>query len=206
MKWIPVALVFVVACAKPHDELPYYLTPELTPQFVTRDVAADAHRIGTFELTRADGKRIDQSALDGKVSIVHFFFTECSGVCPKTQPNIAWLLTQIPGNESLQVLSHSVKPEADSLSALTKYASMHHITDARWNLLTGSRSEIEHVAGDYYYANLNDGRSYGVSDLAHTETLYLIDQHRMIRGIYNGTLRLDVERLRDDARQLLSGD
>jgi protein SCO1/2 len=63
--------------------------------------------------------------------------------------------------------------------------------------------EIEKVASQYYYANLNDGRSYGVTDLAHTETLYLVDGDRRIRGVYNGTLRLDVERLRDDAATLL---
>lgn len=203
MKKALLGLAFVAACAKPHDDLPYYLTPELTPQFVSRDVAMSEHRVGMFALVRSDGRVADQTVLDGKVSVVHFFFTECNGVCPKTQPNLAWMLSQI-SDPDVQILSQSVKAEADSPAVLREYAAMHHMTDPRWMLLTGPRSEIEHVARDYYYANLNDGRSYGVGDLAHTETLYLIDQHRMIRGIYNGTLRLDVERLRDDARQLLS--
>lgn len=205
MKQLIVALVLLTACDRAQDELPYYLTPELTPQFVSREVASssDAHRVGTFELTSNTGARINGTKLDGKVSIIHFFFTECSGVCPKTQPNLAWLLKQIPAQPELQILSHSVQPEADSVAALRAYASEHRIADPRWILLTGSRPEIERVAEHYYYANLNDGRSYGVSDLAHTETLYLIDQNRMIRGVYNGTLRLDVERLRDDALRLI---
>jgi protein SCO1/2 len=205
MKKILLVAALVAACAKPREELPYYLTPELTPQWVSGEVAQSSglHRIGAFTFTRSDGKRIDQSLLDGKVSVIHFFFTECNGVCPKTQPNLAWMLSQFPASDRVQVVSQSVKPEADSLAALTKYAATHHITDPRWMLLTGHRSEIQRVAKDYYYANLNDGRSYGVNDLAHTETLYLIDQRRMIRGIYNGTLRLDVERLRDDAMALI---
>ena len=205
MRRIVLSLAILGACAKPHDGLPYYLTPELTPQWVSNETAAASHRIGTFALTARDGKRIDQSSLDGKVSVVHFFFTECNGVCPKTQPNLAWMLSQLGANDRIQILSQSVKPEADSIAALNEYAAMHRITDPRWLLITGRRTEIARVASEYYYANLNDGRSYGVNDLAHTETLYLVDQNRMIRGIYNGTLRLDVERLRDDAARLLKG-
>ena len=85
-----------------------------------------------------------------------------------------------------------------SAAALREYAHEHRITDKRWVLLSGDRREIEKVAERYYYANLNDGRSYGVNDLAHTETLYLVDGDRVIRGVYNGTLRLDVERMRED--------
>jgi protein SCO1 len=198
-------LIFIAACERTGGELPYYLTPELTPEFVSRDIAAnpDVHRVGEFSLVRSDESVLTESALDEKVSVVHFFFTECSGVCPKTQPNLAWLLKQLPNENEIQILSHSVKPSDDSVAALRHYAAHHHITDTRWILLTGAMPEIEKVAGQYYYANLNDGRSYGVTDLAHTETLYLVDGDRRIRGVYNGTLRLDVERLRDDAARLL---
>jgi protein SCO1 len=197
--------VVLAGCGRVGDDLPYYITPELTPQFLSGDVAEspDIHRVGHFALVRSDGLQVDQLALDGKVSIVHFFFTECNGVCPKTQPNLAWLLKQFPGERRIQILSHSVKPSADSVRALEAYAAMHRITDTRWILLTGAMPEIEKVARQYYYANLNDGRSYGVTDLAHTETLYLVDGERRIRGVYNGTLRLDVERLREDAAKLI---
>jgi protein SCO1/2 len=42
-------------------------------------------------------------------------------------------------------------------------------------------------------------------DLPHTETVYLVDSKRHIRGVYNGTLRLDMEQLRDDIRLLAKG-
>jgi protein SCO1 len=186
-------------CRQERGGLPFYVSRELTPEWVR---SGEAHRIGDFKLTTNNGSVLNASALDNKISVVHFFFTECNGVCPKTQPNLAWLLVQFPSERRLQILSHSVKPERDSVAALQSYAAEHRITDPRWLLLTGSTAEIEKLAVESYYANLDDGRSYGVNDLAHTETVYLIDSGRHIRGVYNGTLRLDVEQLRDDIRLL----
>jgi protein SCO1/2 len=62
---------------------------------------------------------------------------------------------------------------------------------------------MERLAKDSYFANLNDGRSYGVSDLVHTETIFLVDPHGRIRGVYNGTLELDMDRLVEDIRVLM---
>ena len=52
--------------------------------------------------------------------------------------------------------------------------------------------------------NLTDGRSYGTTDLEHTETLTLLDQQGRLRGVYNGTLQLNIDRLAEDARLLLT--
>ncbi|HET7230507.1 MAG TPA: hypothetical protein VFJ16_10930 [Longimicrobium sp.] len=38
--------------------------------------------------------------------------------------------------------------------------------------------------------------------LVHTETLVLVDQHRRVRGLYDGTLKYDVVQRIDDIRTL----
>ena len=40
-------------------------------------------------------------------------------------------------------------------------------------------------------------------DFLHTENLVLIDQHRRIRGVYNGTLSLETKRLIEDIKLIL---
>jgi len=90
-----------------------------------------------------------------------------------------------------------------SFAALQTYASLHHIKDARWHLLTGPRADIERLARDSYFVNLNDGTSYGVSNLAHTETLVLVDGQGRLRGMYTGSLPLDIARLSEDIRSVL---
>ena len=161
------------------------------------------HRIADFRLTNQRREIVGGRSLVGKISISHFFFTQCAGVCPKTQPNLARVLRKVPDESRVQILSHSVKPEEDSVAQLAAYAAEHHVTDRRWNFLTGSRGEMERLAKDSYFANLNDGRSYGVDDLVHTETVFLVDPHGRIRGVYNGTLELDMDRLVEDVRVLM---
>jgi protein SCO1 len=206
---IPAAVLFLAGGCRPRQaDLPYYLTPELTPEWVTHEIATDpsTHRVGYFKLESQRGNDVTAASLEGKITVAHFFFTRCRGVCPRTQPHLSWLLRQFPSDPRLQILSHSVMAQADSIPQLLAYAREHHITDSRWLLLTGNPRDIETLATNSYFANLNDGRSYGIDDLAHTETVFLVDQDRHIRGVYNGTLQLEMERLRDDIRQLAELD
>lgn len=203
--WRIALLIAVVACESRESSLPYYVSEQLTPEWMSDDAVNDSsmHRIADFKLTNQRGEGVSSRTLRGRISIAHFFFTRCAGVCPKTQPNLARVLKKFPDDARVQVLSHSVKPEDDSVAQLVAYAAEHHVSDQRWNFLTGSRGEIERLAKDSYFANLNDGRSYGVSDLVHTETVFLVDPHGRIRGVYNGTLELDMNRLVEDIRVLM---
>jgi protein SCO1/2 len=198
-------LIAVVGCGSHDSTLPYYVSEQLTPEWMGDDAVNDStiHRIGDFRLINQRREVVTDRSLSGRITVAHFFFTRCAGVCPKTQPNLARVLSKFPGDARIQIFSHSVKPEEDSIAQLVAYAAEHHVLDRRWNFLTGSRSEIERLAKDLYFANLNDGRSYGVADLVHTETVFLVDPRGRIRGVYNGTLELDMDRLVEDIRVLM---
>jgi protein SCO1/2 len=199
------AVLLCAGCVGDPDGLPFYRTAALTPEWLAGpDRASPAvHRVSAFDLRNQHGAAVRDSILDGRVSIVHFFFATCGGVCPATRVNLAQLMRAVP-DADVRILSHSVQPERDSVAALAAYAELHGIRDPRWQLLTGTRSEVERLARESYFVNLSDGRSYGTEQLAHTETVVLVDRQRRIRGVYNGTLPLDVERLRDDIAMLVS--
>ncbi|MEP6765075.1 MAG: SCO family protein [Gemmatimonadaceae bacterium] len=198
--------VFAAACNDAHPNVPFYRTAALTPEWLGKRVTDNSsfHHVASFRLTDQDGKTITSQSLDHRVSIIHFFFTRCAGVCPTTHTNLARLLATMPNESRLQVLSHSVMPESDSVSALRMYASLHNMTDVRWRLLTGERSSIERLARESYFVNLSNGSSYGVKDLAHTETLVLIDSRGRLRGVYTGSLRLDIDKLGEDIKAVLA--
>lgn len=185
--------------------VPFYRSAELTPEWLTPSDAASVrtHRALPFVLTDQNDASITEASFAGRATVIHFFFTTCAGVCPTTQANLARMLASMPGEQRLQVLSHSVTPERDSVSALKIYATMHNIHDERWHLLTGARNTIETLARDSYFVNLRDGRSYGVNDLAHTETLVLVDSKGRLRGVYTGSLQLDIQRLAEDIQAVL---
>ncbi len=199
------ALLPTLACNSP-ESLPIYADADLTPTWVTLSAAGDPqlHHVRQFRFTNQRAENVTAQTMMGRITVVNFFYTRCQGVCPKTIPNLASVLGEFPGDKRIQIFSHSVTPEADSIGALSRFARERGITDSRWSLLTGSEESVARVAKESYFVNLRDGTSYGVKDLAHTETVLLIDQQRRIRGVYSGTLQLDIDRLTDDIKTLLS--
>jgi protein SCO1/2 len=196
--------VTVAATREPSSAVPYYRNASFVPEWLTASEAADSsvHRVEPFVMTDQRGARVTEHAFAGHVTIVQFFFTHCGDICPTTTANIARALRSL-GDASVQVLSYSVTPEADSVAVLREFAKRHGITDGRWHLLAGARSDVERLARGSYFVRLGDGTTYGVATIAHTESVLLLDGDRRIRGVYAGTLALDMARLVEDARALL---
>lgn len=184
--------------------LPYIRSAQLTPEWLTDAEAASPtmHHIGAFRMTDQHGQTITEQSLRGRITVAQFFFTKCGDLCPTTTTNLQRLLNAV-GDSALQVLSYSVTPTRDSVAELRDYAAMRGIRDPRWHLLTGGDSAVARLARDSYFVRLGDGATYGVTSIAHTETVVLIDEQGRIRGFYAGTLPLEMHRLQDDATTLL---
>ena len=72
-----------------------------------------------------------------------------------------------------------------------------------WHLLTGSQSAIYSLARQSYFAEEQIGFVKDSTEFLHTEHFILVDKQSHIRGIYNGTLPLETERLITDIQLLL---
>jgi protein SCO1/2 len=177
----------------------------MDPEWLSADEAnaGTMHRVGAFAMTDQSGRTITESALDGRVTLVQFFFTACGDICPTTTTNLADALREIGDDPRVQLLSISIAGERDSVGVLAEFAKARGITDARWRLLSAPRSEVERVARESYFLRLGDGKNYGVSSVEHTETVFLVDGERRIRGIYAGTLRLEVARMVEDLGEVV---
>jgi protein SCO1 len=101
------------------------------------------------------------------------------------------------------LLSHSVlPPSVDSVSVLKKYATSKGIVSSKWHLLTGNCDSIYSIAKRKYYAGDSIGFYGNQRDFLHTENFILVDKHRRIRGVYNGTIKFEMERIIEDIRTL----
>ena len=60
-------------------------------------------------------------------------------------------------------------PDFDSPERLEAWASAHGIAGDGWQLLTGSRDELERLAEEACFVNVGDGSAHGVASIAHTE-------------------------------------
>ncbi len=185
-------------------ELPYYAEATFTPRWKERgQVASDFHQIKAFTLTNQLGETITEKRLNGRVTVVDFFFTSCPGICPKMTSNMMMVQEAFVEAHEVQIFSHSVTPAYDSVAVLLEYAELKGIDHEKWHLLTGDRSIIYDLGRNQYFIEEDLGLEKDPDDFIHTENFVLVDQHRRIRGIYNGLNKTSVSQLIKDIRTLL---
>lgn len=200
------SVLFVLGCkTSEKDVLPYYNDPSFTPVFLNASDASKkiSHRIGNFAFTDQLGRPFDAELLNGKIHVANFFFTGCGSICPGMMQKLSAVQRAVM-SDNITFLSFSVTPWSDSVPRLKAYADLHNIDDQKWKLLTGKTSEIYHVARRFYFAEEALGFTKDSTNFLHTEHVLLIDRKRRIRGIYNGTIQLDMNQLITDIRLLQS--
>ncbi len=195
--------IIVVAIAGRESEerisaIPYFTVEDLTPVWMTDEGSASDSiaMIGEFNLLNQQGKALTADQLSGKISVVNFFLIQCPSLCPRLSAGMMRIQDSVM-NDDVQLLSISVTPELDTVEALAKYAEAFNAKSGTWFFLTGEKDEIYDLARDSFRADLDSNDTF-----LHTESFYLIDGNRKIRGIYNGTLPSDLVRLVEDLREL----
>ncbi|MEO6285415.1 MAG: SCO family protein [Dyadobacter sp.] len=166
-------------------------------------VKSPVHRIAEFSLIDQDNQLISNAMFDGKIYVANFFFTSCPSICPKMTTNLKFVADQFKNSPDIFFISHSVTPWIDSVARLNQFASRYKIRSSQWHLVTGRKEEINMLARRSYFAEEELGLTKDSAGFVHTEHCLLIDRERRIRGIYNGTLPLEMQRLAEDIRVLI---
>lgn len=184
--------------------LPFINKPDFTPEWIDgKDPAyKNIHTIPDFAFTNQEGETVTQKNVQGKIYVADFIFTRCGSICPTMTGNMALLQEKYKHDDDILLLSHSVTPEMDSVPVLKKYAYDKGIIPGKWHLLTGNEKDIYTLAKKQYFAGDTIGYYQTGNEFLHTENFILVDKHRRIRGVYNGTLALEMERLMDDIATL----
>ena len=189
--------------------LPYYNAPDFTPIFLSGSKRVEKtinHTIGKFMLTNQDGQAFSENNVKGKIQVANFFFTGCGSICPGMMSKLRKLNSESAKDKDIVFLSFSVTPWRDSVSRLREYANTNKIITPNWHLLTGPKADIYTLARRSYFAEEALGFTKDSTDFLHTEHVLLVDKTGRIRGIYNGTLDLDMEQLSKDIKVLKAED
>lgn len=155
------------------------------------------HTLSDFKLRDQDGNDVSFKNFEGKVFVANFFYTGCSGVCTLTNAYMDSLAKSYIKNKMVRFVSISVDPAHDSPAALKTYASHFRIPSSKWLFLTGDTSTIYPLARKGF---LVDALQTGPQDFVYSNKLILIDQHKRIRGYYNGTSLDDITKLNDEIK------
>jgi len=94
------------------------------------------------------------------------------------------------------LLSHTVMPWVDNVDKLKTYQIENNINSDKWHLVTGDKDALYNIARNGYFADEDFAKTKDESEFIHTENFILVDKEGYIRGVYNGTLGIDVERLK----------
>jgi len=213
-EWLKIGvliLVFVVGSTaayqilQPKPRLPIYNPSDLNPAVVDDDLerVGRGHRIGDFDLVDQWGNKADSSLLQGKIYVADFFFTTCPTICIDMGANFQRIQETYRDEDRFHLVSHTVMPEIDTVEVMHAYGERMGAIKGKWHLLTGEKRELYRMARREYFAVMEQGTSFDEHDFIHTENVILVDEKKRIRGFYDGTSDLDIDRLIGDIQILL---
>ncbi|MFT6747013.1 MAG: protein SCO1/2 [Glaciecola sp.] len=204
----PFLLILLLSCSTPESNkimygLPFFNSAEFTPEWITKvnKEYGNIHTISPFALLNQNGDTITNKNLNGHIYVADFFFTTCPGLCPRLGKSMKTLQDSLI-KEDVLLVSHTVMPSHDSVAVLKLYAESNEVVSGKWHLLTGEKEAIYKLARESYFADEDFIKTQQASDFIHTENFILIDQKGRIRGVYNGTLQLEMIRLLKHIRLL----
>jgi protein SCO1/2 len=191
---IPVILFFIVdslpKASMPHPLFYDSVTTKIKKGKRVTDTAWQ--HIPDFTLTNQMGKKIsfsDVSLSDsGKITVVDFFFTHCTTICPgmtmqmKKLQQIVQRGVRVGNNTAdyVQYMSISIDPETDSVPELKKWADRFSVDPINWWLLTGDKKTIYDLSLKYMNLTVQDPRID--TAFPHTDIFVLVDKHGVVRA------------------------
>lgn len=159
------------------------------------------HTVGHFSLTDQNRETVTDQTVNGKIYVADFFFATCQSICPQMSTQLIRVQDAFKSDNDFMILSHTVNPAHDSVEVLSAYAGKYSAIKGKWHFLTGSKKTIYDLAKNDYLVNAleEDGTPEG---FLHSELFLLIDKAKRIRGMYDGTDSVQVNKLISDIKLL----
>lgn len=159
------------------------------------------HTVGDFEFKNQFGEIVSNKTTANKIYVADFFFATCQSICPEMSTNLILVQKAFEKDDSVLILSHSVNPRHDTVEVLFNYGKTYGAIKNKWHFLTGNKKQIYELAKMSYLVNAleDDGSAEG---FLHSELLLLIDKKGRIRGMFDGTDKVEVNKLIEAIRLL----
>lgn len=159
------------------------------------------HTIPDFAFTAHTGKPVTRQTMTDKIVVTDFFFTKCPSICPKMTSQLKRVQKEFLTEGDVLILSHTVDPHRDSVETLQTYAGLYEADSSMWLFLTGAKPELYEIARKGYFVSATEGNG-SEEDFIHTEKFVLVDKSGVIRGYYDGTDSIAVNKLLTDIKLL----
>ena len=103
---------------------------------------------------------------------------------------------QFKNENAFLIVSHTSDPATDSAARLKKYADSVNVDTKKWIFLTGTKDSLYRQARhSYKIDDPNNNPLNNEVDFLHSQYFSLVDKNGIVRNIYEGNERKDVERM-----------
>ncbi len=146
------------------------------------------------------GESFTTDNLKGKVCIANFFFTRCPSICPPMRQELIKISDAIGNNDNFLMVSHTIDMTNDTVEALHTYWKATKVPAKTWQFIRAHESVTKAQAKQFMtnFRPNEDG-----SDFYHSSFVALIDKQQQIRGFYNTSTPIEMERLIEDIEFLI---
>lgn len=206
-----------------------YFTYVLSQEGFSRSALPVINHVQPFSFINQDGKAFTDRDVDGKVYVTEYFFTTCKGICPKMNANMRRVYDAYKNDPNFMIVSHTCMPETDSVPLLKKYEQRmlngtlvknedgsHKINfdstiqytspvNVTWQFVTGDKEALYKLARQSYMIDNNqtDAETNINDQFIHTQFFALVDKQSRVRGIYDGLIEGEVQKLLKDIDEVL---
>ncbi|MDX5417639.1 MAG: SCO family protein [Hymenobacteraceae bacterium] len=189
--------IFISTFGEHHFSLRTYFPERTEAGEVVYDAKGDTvfHQVADFRFLSQQGDTVSQSeALSGALYVAGFSHISCPESCQKKFSQLVRVQEAFEDYPSLKILSFMVSTsENHPVEVMKDYASTYSANPEKWFFLTGSYEDIANTATQDFF--ITDEKVVVDEHVVYSERFFLVDKERRIRGIYNGTDPVDVDRM-----------
>ncbi len=178
----------VTSCSEKLEKLPYLGNPNVVNNVETQ------HTINDFSFLNQDSLAITNETFKNKIYVADFIFLRCPTICPVMNMELKRVYDTFKDNENVLFVSHTVDPENDTIPVLKAYSENLEVNPKKWHFLWGEQKDIFDIAKNSYFTQAYEDLD-APGGYAHSGGFILVDKNRHIRGVYDGTNSVDVDRL-----------
>ena len=206
MKNLLILLIITFSCEQSKiSNLPIYGRKVITETIIDEEIKIDTsdHTISNFSFINQNGKIVNNSTFNNSIYIADFFFTSCPTICPLMKSEMMRVYKKYENEENVKFLSHTINPNYDNVERLKEYSKKFNINSNKWHFVTGDINEIYEI-GFKSYMVISSEDSLSPGGFLHSGAFLLVDKNRKIRGVYDGTNKVDINKLIDEIPILLN--
>lgn len=181
----------------------YFIMSAVIPGFRNPEIPPIS-RVRPFSFINQDGESVTEKALQNKVAVVEYFFTTCTGICPRMNNNLRKVYDTYKNEPGFILLSHTCDPATDSAARLKQYADSMGVDTKKWVFLTGRKDSLYSMARHSYKIDDPGNNLTKIEDdFLHTQFIALVNKKGDVVKIYDGLKPSEMADMEKEISKLL---